>query len=265
MSSESASSRKRSISAILSVTLAPPRTTTNGRSGASTIRLQRDDLALEQQPGRRREQLGHPGGGGVRAVGRAEGVVHVGVGQPGQLLGQVGVVLRLAALPARVLEHQDAARLQPLGAAPDLRADHVGRLVDGSVDQLRQPVRGRLERGLGVTALGPPQVGAQDQPRPALQQQLDRGHRGPDPAVVGHPAVVQRHVEVDAHEHPVPLRNRQVADTSLAELSLPGLHLLHVPRRPPRRRAPAGSAPPRGWSSPTRCRTTPPPSPAARR
>ena len=30
-------SRKRSISAILSVTLAPPSTTTSGRSGASTI------------------------------------------------------------------------------------------------------------------------------------------------------------------------------------------------------------------------------------
>ena len=35
--SASAVSRKRSISAILSVTFAPPSTTTSGRSGASTI------------------------------------------------------------------------------------------------------------------------------------------------------------------------------------------------------------------------------------
>ena len=37
ISSVSAVSRKRSISATLSVTLAPPSTTTSGRSGASTI------------------------------------------------------------------------------------------------------------------------------------------------------------------------------------------------------------------------------------
>ena len=45
----SAASRKRSISATLSDTFAPPSTTTSGRSGDSTIAAQRGDLALQQQ------------------------------------------------------------------------------------------------------------------------------------------------------------------------------------------------------------------------
>ena len=47
----SATSRKRSITAILSLTLAPPRTATSGRAGSSSTLRQRRHLALEQQPG----------------------------------------------------------------------------------------------------------------------------------------------------------------------------------------------------------------------
>ena len=49
-------SRKRSISAILSVTFAPPSTTTSGRSGASTIERSVTHLALQQQARDRRRR-----------------------------------------------------------------------------------------------------------------------------------------------------------------------------------------------------------------
>ena len=47
----SASSLKRSMTPILSVTLAPPRTTTSGRFGSSSTEVSSLELALEQEPG----------------------------------------------------------------------------------------------------------------------------------------------------------------------------------------------------------------------
>ena len=47
-----------SITPILSVTLAPPRTATSGRAGSSRMPVERRHLALEQQPGGRRRQRG---------------------------------------------------------------------------------------------------------------------------------------------------------------------------------------------------------------
>lgn len=50
---------------------------------------------------------------------------------------------------------------------------------------------------------------AQDHLGPVLHQILDRGHRGADPGVVGDLLVlVQGHVEIHAHEHPLPLEIR---------------------------------------------------------
>ena len=66
------------------------------------------ELLLEQQPGVRGKQLRDADGRRVRAVRGAEGVVHehvVAVGQPARGLR---VVLRLARIEARVLEHSNA-------------------------------------------------------------------------------------------------------------------------------------------------------------
>ena len=77
----SAISRKRSMTPILSVTLAPPRTTTSGRVGVVEDRGQLAHLALEQQAGVGGQVVGDALGRGVGAVGGAEGVVDVDVGE----------------------------------------------------------------------------------------------------------------------------------------------------------------------------------------
>ena len=77
----SARSRNASSTPILSVTLAPPTTATSGRLGSSRMPLQRRDLALEQPARRARQQVRDGLGGGVRAVGGAERVVDVDVGE----------------------------------------------------------------------------------------------------------------------------------------------------------------------------------------
>jgi hypothetical protein len=60
---------------------------------------QRLHLALQEQAGRAGQQARDALGRGVRAVRGAEGVVDVGVGEAGQALCQLGVVLGLP--PAR--------------------------------------------------------------------------------------------------------------------------------------------------------------------
>ena len=69
-------------------------------------------LALEQQPGVAREAVGDTLGAGVGAVGGAEGVVDVEVGEGGSASPD-RVVLRLPRLEADVLEQQHFARPQP--------------------------------------------------------------------------------------------------------------------------------------------------------
>src|SRR5688572_30546964 len=132
--------------------------------------LERRDLLLEQQPGRRGQVLGHAGGRGMRAVGRAERVVHVGVRERRELGCQRGIVRRLTALPARVLEHDRLARLYPLDPAPHLGAHDLRRLVHPLAEQLAQVRRDGRERRRRVMALGAAEVRAEDEPGPALTQ-----------------------------------------------------------------------------------------------
>ena len=93
---ESASWVKRSITPILSATLTPPITTTNGCAGLSSRLREGVQLGLQQQPRRRRQQVRDALRGGVRAVRRPEGVVHVQVGVGGQLGREAGIVGLLA-------------------------------------------------------------------------------------------------------------------------------------------------------------------------
>ena len=166
-------------------------------------RPQGRDLALEEASGHRRaHQLGHPRRGGVRTMRGAEGVVHVRrpPARPGSRASS-GSFFVLPGLPARVLEHEHLARAQGVGHLLAPRAHDLGRLPDRHVDQLRQPLPHRAQRGLGLAVLRAAQVRAEHQPGAAIQQQLDRRQRRPDPGVVGHAAALERDVEVHPHEH----------------------------------------------------------------
>ncbi len=79
---------------------------------------QRAHLALQQPPGRVRQQVRDALRARMRTVGRAEGVVDVHVGQRGQFRRERRVVARLARLEAHVLEHEQLAGGQLLARAP---------------------------------------------------------------------------------------------------------------------------------------------------
>ena len=119
------------------------------------------------------------------AVGDAEGVVHVEVGQGGELAGERGVVCLFPRVEAQVLQQQHLALAERGDGGLDLRADAVGCGGDGCVLQLRQSAGdGREPERFYDLPLGPPQVGAEDHLRPLLAQVLDGGQRGPDAQVV---------------------------------------------------------------------------------
>jgi hypothetical protein len=116
-------------------------------------------LLLEQQPRGGGEPLGDPDGGGVRAVGGAEGVVDVEVGQRGELLGELGIVLRLARIEAAVFQEHDAPPVPIIQGLLHLRSDGGVELEDGLAEQLFEAHRDGVHRVLFVRlALGPAEV-----------------------------------------------------------------------------------------------------------
>ena len=164
------------------------------------------DLLLDQEAhdlGLAAHGLGHGDHRGVRAVAGAEGVVAVDVGHVGQRLGECGVALLLAGVEPQVLQHQDVARGQRRGFRAGVSADHVGGERNRFSQQLGQLVGRRLHAVLRVrSVLGPSQVAHQDQPSAAVDHGADRRQRHANPPVVGDLLlVIQRHIEIDAHQH----------------------------------------------------------------
>ena len=162
-------------------------------------------LALEQQPGIGGEKLRDGHRRGVRTVHGAECVLDEQVVAGGELARKALVVLRLPRMEARVLE-QVHARARLLEA--DVVAERVG-----------QPLGDRTQRQLRVgPLLRAAEVGADVDPRGvALEQQLDRRQRGPDPRLVGNHAVLERHVQVGAEQDTLPA-NVGVADGARLQL-----------------------------------------------
>ena len=218
-------------------------------------------LGEHQGAGRVRQQPGHVVDAGLLAVHHSEPVADEEVGEGGQLFGEsepLRVVLAgLGCLEPQVLQQRHVAVLQgghgPAGRLPD----HVVGEGDRPAQQLGQPLGNRAQRQLRpALALGTAQVGHHDHPGAAVGEGADRADTGPDAAVVGDDAgavraVGQRHVQVRADQHPAP-----------GDVQVVGAPHARRPTGSSRRARPGRPA---GSSSPTRCRTTPGPSPGPRR
>ena len=245
----SAISRKRSITPILSLTLAPPRTTTNGCSGSSSSERQHRHLALEQEAGDRRPQPVRDAlGRRVRAVRGAEGVVHVHVAEPRQRVRQRGVVLGLARLEAAVLEHQHLARRR--AAAPAARPRARRPRAPGAPampSQLRQPAPTRApSRTADRGPSGRSEVRDEHEPRilarAGTRSSAARpgcGRRPPPARLVA--LALERDVEVDAHERAAARRHRRRGRSSSETRARRRSRLR---RAPAARRGPSPPAPP---------------------
>ena len=140
---------------------------------------------------------------GVRPVRRREGVVDIDVAELGKLLGEAHVVLFLARVVAKVLQHGHLARLQRIDAAPRLVANAIlDEMHLRAAHQLGDLGRDRRKRGLWAPlALGTAEMGEHDHLGAAVHELLDGRQHARDARRVGHFAVLHRHVEIDADEH----------------------------------------------------------------
>ncbi len=164
------------------------------------------------------DELDHALGGGVRAVRRAERVVHVDVAERRQFLRERRVVLLFLGMEAQVLEQQHLAgrRLHGFHFGADAIGRHLDRRPSSSCS--RAATGCRLISGFGFS-LGTPQVRRQDDTGAVFQRVLDGGQRRLDALVAGdfHVALVvllQRHIEIHADEDSFPFQveiaNREI-------------------------------------------------------
>jgi hypothetical protein len=139
----------------------------------------------------------------VRAVRRAERIVDIDVRQRSQLGGEARIVFFFFRVEPQVLEQHHTARRRPRHGLSGRIADAVFGEGDRPLEHLREMFGHRLQRKFRHRLpLGPPQVGTQDHhTRAAIQRVLDRRQRRFDPRVFRDPPVLDRNVEVHAHQH----------------------------------------------------------------
>ena len=228
ISTESARSRNASRTPILSVTLAPPTTATSGRLRVLEDAGERRDLALQQPPRRRRQQVRDRLGGGVRAVRGAERVVDVDVGERRVALGQRLVVLGLPRLVADVLDHHDVnvRDLVEVG-----RERHLGRRAARTA--ARRPASARTPARGPSGARGGRAARASRRPSRAAPSSVGSA------ALMRASSVMRSVVQGDIEVHP---------DQDALPLDVEIVKRAHAPARAARARR-------SGSSSPTRCRT----------
>jgi hypothetical protein len=150
--------------------------------------------------------VGDAVGRGVGAVRRAERVVDVDVGERCELSRESGVVGLLARIEAHVLQHQHLTGHHALDGLLCLGSD--GGVDEGDVpaEEPLQHTPDRPERVLRFRlTLGAAEVAHEDHLGVVVDQVADGRQRGADARVVGDGAVGERHVEVDAHEHALPV------------------------------------------------------------
>ena len=137
------------------------------------------ELGEQQQPRIGRKQMGDRLGRAVRAVGRAEGVVHVEVVAIGELAREALVVLRLAGVEARVLEHLQPLVGHELAQPPLDRRDRERRPVFVGLRPARgasRPSR-RRRRGRAEAAVSGSRPGSACRRRPCRPRAARSGRR----------------------------------------------------------------------------------------
>ena len=172
--------------------------------------------ARTRYAGRVREAQGDVVDTGLLAVQDAEAVRDVQVGQRGELVGEHAprrvVLAGLPCVEPQVLEHDQLAGAHRGHGRPRGWSGRVGGQLDRPAEQLAEPGRDRAQRVPRVRlARRQAEMSADDHLGVAVQQGGQGRERGPDPAVIGDAAAVERHVEIDAHQHALAC-NHEVVD-----------------------------------------------------
>src|SRR5262245_9783387 len=136
--------------------------------------------------------MGDAFNGGMGAVGRAERVIHVEVGERRQLFRKTFVVLFFFRVKTQVFQEYHVVIRPGLGYRARRRlADAVVGKHNGSPEQFLEPARNRpqAEFRVGFT-LRTPEMACQDDGGPLLESEIDGWQRRPDAGVVANYAAL---------------------------------------------------------------------------
>ena len=208
----------------------------------------------------------------MRAMRHRERVVDEDVAERGELIDEGGVVAFFPGVEARVLQAQDVARLHRVDRRHGLLAHAILGERHRPFEHLRNRRRQRLQRLGRIASFRTPEMGQQDHLAALVGDLADGRSDALDAGGVRDFAVLDRDVEIDAHEHAfapeVGLIERAEHDYRPA---MCGQHRHNRDGKISHRGAGVRSACPSqpryrpcGWRSPTHCRTTTSPAPACR-
>src|SRR3989442_113972 len=119
----------------------------------------------------------------------------------GELRDEAGIVALLARVEPGVLQAQDVARLHGVHRGRRPFADAILRERDRPLEDGRDRRRERLERLCRIGPFRAAEMGEQDHLAALIGNLPDGGSHALDAGRVRNLAVLDRHVEVDAHEH----------------------------------------------------------------
>ncbi len=149
-----------------------------------------------------RHRLRHTKGARMLAMGRAKGVIDINIAEPGQLFGEVGIVLLFFLMEAEIFQQKNITVFQLSGEFVDFRADAVRRERHRLVQQFGQSAGGRLERIPRLrAAFGTAEMAHENEAAAAIQDAFNRRKRLGNAAVIGDPRTVQRDIKIDPHQN----------------------------------------------------------------
>src|SRR5215470_6308958 len=154
----------------------------------------------------------------MRAVRGAERIIHVEIGESGELLGEFVVIRFLFDVETKILQQKGLAFFELTGHLLCLKADTVRTETDVfptrklAVEHHAKALRHWLQAHLGIRlALGTAEVRCQYQPRTVPKRVLDGWQRFANASVVHDAPIFEWHVEVYSHENTMVVE-RQIAN-----------------------------------------------------
>ena len=138
---------------------------------------------------------------GMRAMRHRERVVHEDVAERGELIDEGGVVAFFPGVEARVLQAQDIARFHRIDRRHGRCADAIVGERHRPLEHVRNRRRQRLQRLGRIASLRTSEMGEQDHLAALVGDLADGRSDALDAGGVRDLAVLDRDVEIDAHQH----------------------------------------------------------------
>jgi hypothetical protein len=142
---------------------------------------------------------------GMGAVRYRKGVIDEDVAERRELSDEIGIVALLAGVEPRILQAEHVARPHGIHCGARFLADAILGEGNRTAKHIGNSWNERLERMLAVRPFRTSEMRQQDHLAASCDDVQDGGSRARDAGYIHHLAVLDRHIEIGAQEHPLAL------------------------------------------------------------